>query len=97
MQMLDAGGNAIPTHVIRGTSVVVPPIPVTLVVLAPGARGSFLFGYPNNPTGSQTCPSSTKLQITPPNDFGHFTINDAISPCGGRITVSPVRSGASSI
>lgn len=93
--MLDSGGSAIPTHVIRGTSVVVPPIPVTLVVLGPGTSGSFLFGYPNNPTGSQTCPTSTKLEITPPNDFGHFTIADAISPCGGNITVSPVRIGTS--
>jgi hypothetical protein len=95
MQMLDSTGSAIPTNVIRGSSVVVPPIPVTLVILGPAASGSFLFGYPNIPTGSQTCPTSTKLEITPPNAFNHFTIADAISPCGGNITVSPVRAGTS--
>jgi hypothetical protein len=95
MQMLDSTGGEITTQVIRGSSVVVPAIPVTLVVLEPAASGSFLFGYPNNPTGSQTCPTSTKLEITPPNAFGHFTIADAISPCGGQITVSPVRAGTS--
>jgi hypothetical protein len=95
MLMLDSGGGAMSTHVIRGTSVVVPSIPVTLVILDPAASGSFLFGYPNIPTGSQTCLTSTKLEITPPNAFGHFTIAESISPCGGEITVSPVRAGTS--
>jgi hypothetical protein len=93
MQLLDATSSPITTHVIRGTSVVVPSIPVTLVTLAPGARGSSLWGYSDMPTGTDTCPASTSVEVTPPNDFSHVTLHYSMSPCGGRITVSPVRPG----
>jgi Protein of unknown function (DUF4232) len=93
MQLLDATSSPITTHVIRGTSVVVPSIPVTLVTLAPGARASSLWGYSDMPTGAETCPASTSVQVTPPNDFSHATLHYSMSPCGGRVTVSPVRLG----
>lgn len=93
MQLLDATSSPITTNVIRGTSVVVPSIPVTLVTLAPGVRASSLWGYSDVPTGPETCPASTSVQVTPPNDFSHATLVYSMSPCGGRITVSPVRLG----
>jgi Protein of unknown function (DUF4232) len=93
MQLLDAMSHPMTTHVIRGTSVVVPAIPVTLVTLAPGALGSFRWGYSDVPTGAQTCPPATWVEVTPPNDFSHVVIASAMAPCGGRITVSPVQLG----
>ena len=93
MQLLDATGRPMTTHVLRGTSVVVPPIPVTLVTLAPGARGSFRWGYSDVPTGTETCPTSASVEVTPPNDFSHATLASKMSPCGGRVTVSPVQLG----
>jgi Protein of unknown function (DUF4232) len=93
MQMLDAKGNPITTHVIRGSSVVVPAIPVTLVKVAPGVRVSFRWGYSDVSSGPGLCPTSTSVEITPPNDYNHVTLAAAMSPCGGKITVSPVRPG----
>jgi hypothetical protein len=93
MQMLDAQGKAMTTHVIRGSSVVVPSIPVTLVKLPPGARASFRWGYSNVASKMGACPTSTSVEVTPPNDYDHATVTDAMSPCYGKITVSPVRLG----
>jgi hypothetical protein len=72
---------------------VVPPEPELNVVMTPGQHGSFYAGYSDVPTGSQTCPTSSYLEVTPPNDFKHFTMPLRIMPCGGKITVSPVVHG----
>ena len=93
MQMLDAKGNPMTTHVIRGSSVVVPAIPVTLVTMAPGVRASFLWGYSDVANAMGACPTSTSVEVTPPNAYNHATLTMAMSPCEGKITVSPVRLG----
>lgn len=93
MQMLNAKHTAIPTHVHRGTGHGVPPEPETDVVMTPGQHGSFYAGYSDVPTGSQKCRISTYVEVTPPNDFNHFTQKLKIQPCGGNITVSPVVHG----
>jgi len=97
MLLLNALGDPMTTHVIRGTSVVVPAVPKTTVILPPGAQGSFLFGFSDVPTGSQTCPTSASVEVTPPNLTDHATIAFAMAPCGGRITVSPVRLGTAPV
>lgn len=94
MLMLNSSGAAIHTEVVRGSSVVVPAISPTTVTLHPSRPASFFFGYADVPTGSQTCPASTRVEITPPNAFGHLIIAANLSPCGGVITVSPVVAGA---
>jgi hypothetical protein len=88
--LLLAGSNPLNTDVVRGSSVVVPPIGVRLVTLAPGARAAYVFGYSDVPTGSQSCPSSTALEVTPPNAFAHATIPLNATACGGVLTTSPV-------
>lgn len=93
MQMLNASHNPIPTHVHRGTGHGVPPEPEKDVVMTPGQHGSFYAGYSDVPTGSQRCRTSAFVEVTPPNDFNHFTLGLAIRPCGGNITVSPVVHG----
>jgi Protein of unknown function (DUF4232) len=93
MQMLNKSRNAIPTHVHRGTGHNVPPEPENDVIMTPGQHGSFYAGYSDVPTGSQTCRTSAFVEVTPPNDFNHFTQKLAITACGGNITVSPVVHG----
>jgi hypothetical protein len=88
--LLLAGTNPLHTDVVRGSSVVVPPIRVRLVVLQPGARAAYVFGYSDVPTGNQSCPNSTALEVTPPNAFAHATISLNATACGGVLTTSPV-------
>jgi hypothetical protein len=93
MQMLNKNRNPIPTHVHRGTGNGVPAEPETDVVMTPGQHGSFYAGYSDVPTGSEKCRLSSFVEVTPPNDFKHFTQALRIQPCGGKITVSPVVHG----
>ncbi|HEY3766482.1 MAG TPA: DUF4232 domain-containing protein [Gaiellales bacterium] len=93
MQMLNKNQSPIPTHVYRGTGHGVPPEPETTVVMTPGQHGSFYAGFSDVPTGNEKCPTSAYMEVTPPNDFNHFTQKEAIAPCGGHITVSPVVHG----
>jgi hypothetical protein len=103
LQMLDSSGHAIPTDVIRGTSTTVPSVPEELVPIAPGAEASFDLGFPDGTGyGSAVCPTSTNVEITPPNATQPITISWQIQPYGGgtiaqlqcgQITVSPVYPG----
>ena len=95
MQMLAAGGTALPTTVLRAPSVVVPSVVEHTVVLAPNAIASFYAGYSDVSAGS--CPRAARLELTPPNAYDHLTIASSISPCRGRINVSPVFAGAPKI
>ena len=85
-----AGTTQLPTTVIRGSSVVVPAIHPRLVVLSPGRSAAYVFGYSDVPTGNQTCPTSTGLEVTPPNAYQHATISFQSTACGGVLTTSPV-------
>jgi Domain of unknown function (DUF4232) len=93
MQMLNKNRNPIPTHVHRGTGHNVPPEPEATVVMTPGQHGSFYAGYSDVPTGNAKCRTSAFVEVTPPNDFKHFTQKLSITTCGGNITVSPVVHG----
>jgi hypothetical protein len=87
------GSSVLHTDVVRGSSVVVPPIRVRLVTLAPGTVASYVFGYSDVPTNGQTCPSSDGLEVTPPNAFNHATVPLQATACGGVLTTSPVFPG----
>jgi hypothetical protein len=100
LQMIDAAGSAIPTHVINGTSYTVVSRPDDLVVLAPGARVMFDIGYSSRTGyGTAVCPTSAQVQITPPGSDKSITEPWKLQPFGGptiaklrcgEITVSPV-------
>ncbi|MGH9058832.1 MAG: DUF4232 domain-containing protein [Acidimicrobiales bacterium] len=95
--MLDAQGHAIATKVSRGTSYIVHAQKPALVTVAPGGKASFALGY-TDATGysGMHCPSSSSLEVTPPNAYHHLVISDHLSPYGpcGKITVSPVYPGS---
>ncbi|HUB76430.1 MAG TPA: DUF4232 domain-containing protein [Solirubrobacteraceae bacterium] len=105
MQMLNAAGGKLATEVHRGASVTVPSIPVRQVTLdANGGEASFDMGYADaTGFGNEHCPTSSRVEITAPNDYRTLTISWAIQPYGGdiphlrcgQINVSPVFAGAS--
>lgn len=103
MQMLGAQGQHLTTTVHRGAASSVPPVPERTVTLAPGGTASFIAGWADA-TGyaGATCPTSTQVEITAPNDYTSNTIAWQITPYGGdiphlqcgEIAVSPVYAGS---
>ena len=63
-----------------------------LVTLAPGAQAYFQAAFNRIPAG-QSCTTSSKLKITPPNAYRSLTLNDQLTVCGGRINLTPVQRG----
>ncbi|HEX2702039.1 MAG TPA: DUF4232 domain-containing protein [Solirubrobacteraceae bacterium] len=105
MQMLGSAGKPLATEVHRGSSVTVPALAVRLVTLRPAGKASFNLGYADaTGYGNERCPTSTRVEITAPNDYKPLTIVWRIQPYGGdiphlecgEITVSPVFAGAGS-
>lgn len=90
--LLNAAGSALPTTVVRKGAFAFTAMSPTTVTLSPGASVYFNIGYSDVPVGGETsCPTSAKLEITPPNAFDHLIIVATLAPCGGgSMTVSPV-------
>src|SRR5579862_2745452 len=100
LQMLNAAGHPIRTQVLHGIAYTVPSVRERVVTLAPGAAASFDLGYDDG-TGyaNERCPTSSRVQITPPHAHRPITISWRIQPYGGgsiahlrcgQITVSAV-------
>ncbi|WP_298207981.1 DUF4232 domain-containing protein [Ferrimicrobium sp.] len=69
LQLLGAGGTKLATHVIR------TPAPERSVKLAHGASVSFLMQFADSTGyGNESCPTSSSLEITPPNDYHYLTL-----------------------
>jgi hypothetical protein len=106
LQMLDANGAHIPTLVARsGAVTTVPRLPARLVSLKPGAHATFYIGFEDaTGFGAATCPTSSRVEVTPPGDRTPITVTWHLQPYGGstehlqcgRIGLSPVISGAHS-
>ncbi len=92
LQMLDAGGGALPTTVVRKGSYSFTAMAPTSVVVGSGQSLYFNIGYSDVPSGSETsCASSASLEVTPPNAVDHLLIAATLAPCGaGTLVVSPV-------
>ncbi len=94
MQLLSASGASLPTNVIRGGSFLTAKAnqPPGVVVLPPGQAAAYSLTYGDNPVGTETsCPTSAKVEITPPNDYTYAVVTARITACdGGDIYVSPV-------
>src|SRR5215469_16036613 len=105
LQLLDAHGASLPTYVSHHGYIVQPETP-TLVTLPPDGEASFLLGYTDDPGRfGLTCPISTQVAITPPNETRSLVIpfQSALAdtdPVTGRLkcgafAVSPVYPGTS--
>lgn len=92
-QMLDAANNPLPTNVVRnGGQLSNQPGP-TLVVVPAGGTAKFIMHWEVIPVGNETsCPTSTFLKVTPPDEFDPVIIAAQIQACGGgRLDVSAVQ------
>lgn len=100
LQMLDAVGKHIATHVKDGTSYTVQAQPVDVVVIPPGGQAKFDLGFTDSTGyGNAICPTSAQLEITPPGSNQPITVPWKLQPYGGptiaklrcgEITISPV-------
>ena len=66
----------------------------TPVNLSPQGKAFFDIAWnvvPNEGQGERTCPSAARIRITAPGDTAGVSLNQAFTPCGGRIHVSPFR------
>ena len=100
LQMLNASGGSLPTKVVRKGSYSFTAMAPTTVTLASGQSAYVNIGLSDVPAGSETsCPTSTSLEVTPPNATDHLVVTAALAPCSaGTLVVSPVflSSGANS-
>jgi membrane-bound inhibitor of C-type lysozyme len=67
------------------------PAPVTL---APQAKAAFELAWnvmPHEGQGERVCPSVTRIRVTAPGDTSPLSLDEAFTPCGGRVNVSPIR------
>lgn len=80
MQMLTATGSALQTQVVRNDTMFGLP-PEQMVVLAPGAEAFFAVAFSDG-TGyaGLSCPTSARVEITPPNAYTPATITWQIAP-----------------
>ncbi len=90
--MLAADGSPIETVVKPGGDLSFLEISVETVQIAAGSSAYFNLGYSEVPAGSETtCPKSSSLEITPPNDTQQVVVPISIEACqGGLLSVSPV-------
>jgi len=103
LQMLAAGGKPIRTQVLRGVAYTVPFVAERLVTLPHGHEASFDLGYDDaTGYGNERCPTSVRVEVTPPNAYEPITVVWRMQPYGGgtiqhlrcgQITVSPVFAG----
>jgi membrane-bound inhibitor of C-type lysozyme len=72
-----------------------PPTPVTL---APQGMAAFELAWnviPHEGEGERVCPSAARIRVTAPGDTSPVTLALGLTPCGGRVKVSPIRPLAS--
>ncbi|MCC7107585.1 MAG: DUF4232 domain-containing protein [Chloroflexi bacterium] len=94
-QMLDAGGNALPTNVVRNGSQVTQATP-TLVTVPPGGSAVFDMHWEDVIVGNETsCATSSALKITPPDEFDSLLVSpfQAMACNHGELDVSAIRAG----
>lgn len=90
LQLLAANGSALPTTVIRKGNYSFTAMAPTTVTLATGQSADFNMGYSDVPTGNQSCPTASSMEVTPPNATDHLVVTATVAPCGGTVVVSPV-------
>lgn len=90
--MLDAQHQPMTTHALWQTSAYMYSNQMKqMVTLAPGASAYFAVTWSDVTTGSATsCPTSSYLSVTPPNDFSTLTVADQINACDSNLVISPV-------
>ena len=71
-----------------------PAGPGAAVTLEPQAKAYFGLRWnvvPNEAQGQRTCPTAARIQVTAPGDTSPTSLNQSFTPCGGRVSVTPLR------
>lgn len=93
MLMLDAGGHPLPTTVQRGGGMLGTPAPTT-VTLPPMAIAYFELEYSDIQSGPSPCPTSSQVEVTPPDETTQVIVNAQLAPCAdGRLIITALHSG----
>lgn len=67
------------------------------VELAPQAKAFVDLAWnvvPNEGNGQTTCPQAARVRMTMPGDTSVVTLTQTLTPCGGRVRISPFRAVA---
>lgn len=67
------------------------PTPVTL---APQAKAAFELAWnvvPHEGQGERICPAAKRIRVAAPGDSSPVSLDLDVTPCGGRVQVSPIR------
>jgi hypothetical protein len=97
LQLLDASGGAVPTHVTGVTlAYVFSNLSPAVVTLAPGGSAYFVLQWSEvDGTGACANPeASASLHITPPDTSAAVTAAVALHPCDGNLISSPIVAAA---
>jgi Protein of unknown function (DUF4232) len=92
IQLLDASGTELPTHVVSGGNYQFTDFAPAPVQLAPGATAYFNLAYSDVPTAAApSCSTAAQIEVTPPHAVDHDVVAEQLMACGaGTVTVSPV-------
>jgi hypothetical protein len=95
MGLLDANKHPLPSTVVRGGGMgSEKQLPKTLVTLAPGQVAHTEYSFSDVPSGTATsCPTSTYVQITPPDETDYLLVTEKLGPCQGEIGIGAVQPG----
>jgi len=94
--LLDANKHPLPSNIVRGGGMgSEKQLPKTLVTLAPGQVAHVEYSFSDVPSGTATsCPTSTYVQITPPDETDYLLVTEKLGPCqGGEIGIGAVQPG----
>lgn len=90
LQRLGGDGQPMPTRVVW-----TPGVVEQTVTLAPGASASFLAWWHDQTGYATPCPTSDRVEVTPPNAYSYLTIAVPIQACpDGTINVNAVIAGS---
>ncbi|HEY8285813.1 MAG TPA: DUF4232 domain-containing protein [Chloroflexota bacterium] len=91
IQLINAGGQDIGTHLTWGGGFFFANRPKRYVVLATGKTAYFALGWTHLPTPGQSCPTTKYLLVTPPDGYTPVVVPATLQQvCGGAISASPI-------
>jgi hypothetical protein len=92
-QWLDAQQNPMPTTVVRGGGYLFPDHGPTTVVVPSGGTATFGLEWEDVPVGNETtCPQSSYLKITPPDEVDSLLVATPTTACGnGTLHVTAIQ------
>jgi Protein of unknown function (DUF4232) len=95
-ELRDPVDNPLPTNVVRGGGPFTDNPPPAMVTVPAHGTARFLVHWEQVPVGGETsCPVSTSLTVTPPDEFVPLLVPVAIRACGGgRLDMSAVQPAA---